>query len=200
VTHEGSEPSPLSDRLDEWLGRPGTKSLGAVVDTFGPQSFALLFLILMAFPALPLPTGGVSHVLEVATVLLALELVIGRREVWLPRWLKRRQLTALGNDKFRRVLVKRIRWFERFTRPRFAHALDLRISRAVIGATVVALAVVAFLAPPFSGLDTLPALGVVVISLGMLFGDAVLVVAGMFLGSIGTVLVFILGAAITRAF
>jgi hypothetical protein len=190
---------PLSDRLDAWLGRAGANSLGALVDEFGPQSFALLFLILMAFPALPLPTGGVSHVLEIATMLLALELLVGRREVWLPGWLKRRQLGALRHEKFRTGLIKRIRWVERFTRPRFTHLLDFRVTRAVIGAVVVGLALTAFLAPPFSGLDTLPSLGVVVISLGMLFRDVVIVGVGIVLGAIGSALVVVLGAAIARA-
>ena len=193
-------PEALSDRLDAWLARPGEKSLGAIVDAFGPQSFALLFLILMAFPALPLPTGGISHVLEVATMLLAAELVAGRREVWLPRWLKRRQLDALARDRVRNALVRRIRWFERFARPRFARVLDTPVTRAVIGALVIGLALTAFLAPPFTGLDTLPALGVVVISLGMLFRDSVIVGVGVLIGALGTVVVIVLGAAIARIF
>jgi hypothetical protein len=193
------ESAPLSNRLDTWLSRPGEKSLGDLVETFGPQSFALLFVLLMAFPALPLPTGGLSHVLEIATVLLAFELMVGRTKVWLPNWLERRPLRALSKDKFRTVLIKRIRWFERFARPRFAHVLSLRVTGAVIGAVVVALAVTAFLAPPFSGLDTLPALGVVVISLGMLFGDIIVVGAGVVIGAIGSALVIVLGAAIARA-
>ena len=31
---------------------------------------AVSFVVLLAFPALPLPTGGLSHVLEVAAMLL----------------------------------------------------------------------------------------------------------------------------------
>jgi hypothetical protein len=193
------EPAPLSTRLDTWLAKPGEKSLGDLVDTFGPQSFALLFVILMAFPALPLPTGGLSHILEIATVLIALELMVGRTKVWLPHWLERRPLRALSKEKFRTVLIKRIRWFERFARPRFARVLGLRVTGALIGAVVVALAVTAFLAPPFSGLDTLPSLGVVVLSLGMLFGDAIIVGAGVIIGAIGSALVVVLGAAIARA-
>ena len=35
-------------------------------------------MILLGVPALPLPTGGVTHVFEVITVLLAAQLVVGR--------------------------------------------------------------------------------------------------------------------------
>ena len=33
----------------------------------------------MALPALSLPTGGATHVLEAVTMLVALQLVVGRR-------------------------------------------------------------------------------------------------------------------------
>ena len=53
----------------------------------------------------------------------------------------------------------------------------------------------AFLAPPFTGLDTLPALGVVLISLGVLLEDALIAAAGAILGVVGVALEVVLGAA-----
>jgi hypothetical protein len=58
---------------------------------------------------------------------------------------------------------------------------------------VFALSLTAFLAPPFSGLDTLPALGVVVLALGVLLEDFVLAAAGLLIGAVGAVLVIGLG-------
>ena len=190
-----SESEPLSDRLQGWLEGDGVKSLGALVQTFGPQSFAILFLVLMAFPALPLPTGGVSHVLEIATLLLALEQIVGRRTVWLPKRLADRELKAL-TGKFTQALVRRIRWFEKHSKPRLAHLLGWRATGSVLGVIVLALTAAAFLAPPFSGLDTLPALGVVVLSLGVLLGDIVVAIVGIVLGAVGVGLVFVLGSAV----
>ena len=47
-------------------------------------------MLLMIVPAIPLPTGGVTHVFEVITVLLAAQMVLGRGTIWLPeRWQKR---------------------------------------------------------------------------------------------------------------
>ncbi|MDQ6607923.1 MAG: hypothetical protein M3Z06_15435, partial [Actinomycetota bacterium] len=54
----------------------------------------------------------------------------------------------------------------------------------------------AFLAPPFSGLDTLPSLGVVVLSLGVLLEDVLVVVVGVLLGIAGVVLEIVLGSAV----
>ena len=61
---------------------------------------------------------------------------------------------------------------------------------------VFALSLTAFAAPPFSGLDTLPALGVVVLALGFLLEDFVLAFAGLIIGAFGALLVIALGALI----
>jgi hypothetical protein len=54
----------------------------------------------------------------------------------------------------------------------------------------------AFFAPPFSGLDTLPALGVVVLAVGVLLEDFAVAVAGIVLGITGVALEIALGAAV----
>jgi len=58
--------------------------------------------------------------------------------------------------------------------------------------------VTAFVAPPFSGLDTLPSLGVVVLSLGFLMEDAVLAGIGLVIGVLGAVVVIGLGSLVLR--
>ena len=51
------------------------------------------------------------------------------------------------------------------------------------------------MAPPFTGLDTLPALGAVVISLGVLLEDFAVVLVGVAIGAAGVALEIILGRA-----
>ena len=53
----------------------------------------------------------------------------------------------------------------------------------------------AFFAPPFTGLDTLPALGVVLLSLGVLLEDIAVVVLGAVVGAAGVALEIVLGSA-----
>src|ERR1700759_1847811 len=92
----------LSDQLEEWLTGEGDRTLGALVDAFGDKSFAIIFVVLLGIPALPLPTGGATHVFEIIAALLALELIIGRRQVWLPeRW----QRLKLGGDKQQKFIT-----------------------------------------------------------------------------------------------
>ena len=115
----------LSDELDRWQEGEGEKPLGSLIDVFGEKSFAVLFVVLMGVPALPLPTGGATHVLEVVTVLLAVELCIGRNKVWLPQRWCRLELGGGKRQGFVKRLIRLIRWLERFSRPRLTVATRL---------------------------------------------------------------------------
>jgi hypothetical protein len=189
---------PFSHELEEWLQRDGDKTLGGLQEVFGERSFAVMILLLMAPAALPLPTGGVTHVLEAVTVLLALEMVAGRRTVWLPdRW-RSRSLGPVATEKAIPAVVRLVRRCERFARPRAAGLLDNAWIYRALGLVVGALAIAAALAPPFSGLDTLPALGAVLIALAILLGDLLLAALGLVVGGAGAVLIIAVGAAIAR--
>ena len=78
---------------------------------------------------------------------------------------------------------------------RGAWIFNHKVSNAIFGLLVLLLSVAAFVAPPFSGLDTLPALGAVLISLSVLLEDVVLLVIGILVGAGGVLLEFILGKA-----
>ena len=186
----------LSDEIEAWLKSPGHKRLGDLVEVFGKRSFAIAFVILLGVPALPLPTGGVTHVFEVIAVLLAAQLIIGRDEVWLPQRLRDRELG--GDSKFLNGLIRMIRRVERHSRPRLTFLFGHRLSNFVFGLVVAAGSIAAFVAPPFTGLDTLPALGVVLISLGVLLEDFYVVIAGLLVLAVGVFLEILLGSAAVK--
>jgi hypothetical protein len=193
-----AEPENVSDELERFLAGEGAKTLGGLIDTFGERSFAIVFALLMALPALPLPTGGATHVLEVITMLLCLELIAGRREIWLPQRFRRFELNTPARQKVIALLLRRIRWLERWSRPRGEWLFGYRLSGMVFGAVSLALTIVAFLAPPFSGLDTLPSIGVVVLAVGLLLRDVVVAAAGFVIGALGVVAVIGLGSLVAN--
>jgi hypothetical protein len=183
----------LSDQLERWLRGNEPKTIGSLIDVFEEKSFAVLFVLLLAVPALPLPTGGVTHVFEVIAMLLALELIVGRRKVWLPERWRQREISPQMRGRFSEKLLPRIRWIERHSHAHLRFLLAYRFSGIVFGLVILALVVTAFVAPPFTGLDTLPALGVVLISLGVLLEDPLLGFGGLVVGAAGALLVFLLG-------
>jgi hypothetical protein len=192
-------PETVSGQIERWLAGDGDKTLGGLIDVFQEKSFALVFILLLGVPALPLPTGGATHVFEIIAMLVALQLVAGRDKIWLPeRWRKVDVGTGGGRMRFIRGLMKVIRWIERFSRPRLRLLFDHRASNAVFGLLVIAGSLGAFLAPPFTGLDTLPALGVVLLSLGVLLEDFAVVVLALIVGGAGVLLEIVLGKAAVR--
>ena len=193
-----SRDDPFSDVLERWLKADSTKTLGAMNDVFGDKSFAVTILLLMFVPALPLPTGGVTHVFEAITVLLAAQMVLGRRSIWLPvRW-RERELGGLASGKALPFIVRRIRQVERFSHPRGAELVKHPLVMRAIGLVFLAFAVGAAFAPPFSGLDTLPALGAVAVALGIILEDVVILAIGIALGAGGILLILTIGAAVVR--
>ena len=189
------EPEKVSDQLERWLESEGDKTLGNLIELFEEKSFAIVFVLLMGVPALPLPTGGATHVFEIITALLALELIAGRDKIWLPQRWCGMQLAGPNRERFLRALMRNIRRLERFSRPRLRFLFDHRLSNVVFGVLVIAGSAGAFLAPPFTGLDTLPALGVVLLSLGVLLEDFLIVVLGIAVGAAGVLLEVVLGKA-----
>jgi hypothetical protein len=169
--------------------------LGSLVDAFGDKSFAVLFVVLLGVPALPLPTGGATHVFEVIAALIALELIAGRHEVWLPQRWRRLELGGAKQQRFISALMRLIRRLERVSRPRLSFLFRWRFTDIVFGFLVIVGSAGAFFAPPFTGLDTLPALGVVLLSLGVLLEDFLIVGAALVIGVAGVVLELVLGAA-----
>jgi len=192
------EAQSVSRELERWLESDGEKTLGNLVELFEEKSFAILFVLLLGVPALPLPTGGATHVFEIIAVLLALQLIAGREHIWLPERWRRLELAGPRQRRFIAGLMKFIRFLERFSRPRLTFLFDHRLSNVVFGLLVVGGSAGAFLAPPFTGLDTLPALGVVLLSLGVLLEDFLVVVLGVAVGVGGVFLEIVLGKAAVK--
>ncbi len=195
---EATLDEPFSDELERWLRSDQPKTLGAMNDVFAEKSFAVTIMLLMFVPALPLPTGGVTHVFEAITVVLAAQMVLGRQTIWLPARWNRRDLGATATTKTIPFVVRRVRQVERFSHPRGTRLFASRWSMRVLGLVLMGFAVAAAVAPPFSGLDTLPALGAVAIALSIILEDIFVLAVGLLLGTGGVVLILTVGAALFR--
>jgi hypothetical protein len=193
------EPEKVSEQLERWLSTDGEKTVGSLIDLFEEKSFALLFVLLLGVSALPLPTGGFTHVFEIIAVLLALELLVGHEQIWLPQRWRKLDLVGERQQRFIAGLMRMIRRLERFSRPRLRFLFNHRLSNIVFGLLVIGGSAGAFLAVPFSGLDTLPSLGVVLLSLGVLLEDIVLALVGVAVGVAGVVLEIVVGSAAVNA-
>lgn len=188
----------FSDQLERWLKSDEEKTLGDLERVFGEKTFATAIMLLMFVPALPLPTGGVTHLFEAITIVLAAEMVLGRRTIWLPERWRRRELGAVTTGKAIPIVIRWVRKVERFSRPRGVRLLRNVWMFRVLGLLFIVLALAAALAPPFSGLDTLPALGAIAVALAIVLDDVALLPVGLVLGTAGVILIVTVGAAIAH--
>lgn len=196
---KASNRTEFSDQLEKWLKGKSSKTLAGLDEVFQDKSFAITFLVLMVFPALPLPTGGVTHVFEIIVMLLSLQLIIGRQTPWLPAKWKHKELGEVFTGKVIPTTLKWIRWFEKRSASRGSWILDLPAFSRLTGLIVFGLTLAAFLAPPFSGLDTLPSLGVVLISLAVILDDFLMFLVGLIVGLAGAALTITLGTVIVQS-
>jgi hypothetical protein len=195
VAPAGDQPLTVSSELERWLNGHGDKTLGSLVDLFEEKSFAILFVVLLGVSALPLPTGGATHLFIIIAVLLALQLIAGREGIWLPQKWCRLEMAGPTQQRFLNLLMRNIRRLERISKPRLSFLFNHRASNIVFGLLVIGGSLGAFFAPPFTGLDTLPSLGVVLLSLSVLLEDALIAFVGIVVGVVGVVLEVVLGSA-----
>ena len=108
-----SQDTTFSDELEHWLREAPTHTLGSLSHLFAEKSFATTILLLMFVPAMPLPTGGITHVfthfrLEL-TVVRAVVPVETSLNLWAEpdrcRWVARRQLHAQALPSVMRKLI-----------------------------------------------------------------------------------------------
>jgi hypothetical protein len=93
-------------------------------------------------------------------------------------------------------LVRIIRKIEKYSKPRMLWIFKGKVSNFLIGIGIALLAASTITAPPFSGLDTIPALGVILISSGIILKDGLILIIGAIVGASGVGLQVLLGKVI----
>jgi hypothetical protein len=188
----------FSANLEEKLKGGKVQTVGDLQRAFGEKSFAILFLLFMFIPSLPIPTGGITHVFLLPVVWIAsMELTFGRRTLWFPWFITRIKLGDSILKKGLPFMIRRIKWFERFSRPRLRNYMNSTGIRTLSGIFIFLFALAAFVSPPFSGLDTLPSVGAVLVALALILEDMVLYVLGLAIGTFGIGIIIATAGAIS---
>jgi hypothetical protein len=154
-------------------------SVGEVFDSLGARGSALLAVVCALPCATPITIAGLSVPFGLAILLLTARLALG-----LPPWLPRRLRAVVLPPKFFVRLAeggsRLLGWIERRLRPRWPGLTDARwklrvhMAAAAFSGLLLLLPLPPF--PPFT--NTLPALGVIVLTMSLLERDGVGLVAG----------------------
>ena len=188
----------FSDELEQWLESDDPKSLGSLGEVFADKSFAVAIVVLMLASATPVPTGGIALVFQIMAAALAVQMVIGRTTIWLPTRWRQRELGKMITGKAIPFIVRRVRWLEKHSRPRWVGVFQRRPFIRFVGLLLIAFAIAAVLAPPLTGLEVLPSMGAVTVALAIILEDIVVFAVGVVIGTGGIVLFVSVGAALIR--
>lgn len=155
-------------------------TLAELVQVFGDRAFGALMLVFAIPNVLPLPPGS-SSVLGAPLILIAGQLAIGRRILWLPAVFLGK---SVPREYLRRVvarLLPSLRSMERMLAPRLGFLFG-PVGDRLIGIICLVLSIILFLPIPLGNM--LPAAAIVSFSLGLIQKDGAAVILGYLLAAI----------------
>lgn len=151
-----------------------------ITETLGHRSFGfilLMFAIPNSLPIVGIP--GVSAVTGLPMLLVAVQMMLNHKRVYLPRWIAD---SSVATSDFRRIIEKVAPWlkrFEKLLRPRI-DILTRGNADRWLGAVCALLAFFLILPIPFGNL--IPGVGILFIALGLIERDGICVLIGLGLG------------------
>lgn len=161
----------LLRRLADEGGDPGL-TLHQIRDRLDERAYGLLILVL-CIPCLVPGLYGVPQAVGLIIILIAGQLLIGREEPWLPRWI----LTLRARGKWLKAMADfaetRLGWIDRLSRPRllmFASGPGERL------AAVFMILATATIVLPLT--NTIPSIALALLSVGLIQRDGLFVLGG----------------------
>jgi hypothetical protein len=147
-------------------------TIGQILDRLDERAFGIMILIL-AIPCLVPALYGVPQIVGVPIILLAGQMLIGRKEPWLPESWTKRRISKEWLNRMADFADKRMRWVESLSKPR------LRLLATGAGERVAAaLMILATLTIILPMTNSVPSLGLALMAAGLIQRDGLFVLAG----------------------
>lgn len=120
---------------------------------------------------------GVPTLVGIALLIIAIQMVTGRQELWLPAFLSKRSFSRAALVSGFEKVKPQLAFLERFSKPRLLF-LTGRIATVLIGIVILLMAVILILPLPPGG-NFPPALACAILAMGLIERDGVIVLLGM---------------------
>jgi len=167
-----------------------TVSISDLLESLHERGIAMILLFFAAPMALPVPVPpGINVMLATPLLLLTGQQALGAHTIWLPSRIKQKKLSGI---KIKHMIRGVIPWMERLetiTRPRLGWLTQDGFSR-FFGFLGLIMALTVCIPLPLT--NTVPSLGIALMSVGFIMRDGLAVLAGAFIG-MGWVLLLVLG-------
>jgi len=161
----------LLRRLADDGGEAGL-SLGEIRDRLDERAYGLLILLL-SIPCLVPGLYGVPQVVGVIIIVVAAQLLVGREEPWLPRWMLNLRARGAWLKAMADFAESKLSWVDRLSRPRltrFASGAGEKLA-----ATFMILATLTIVLPMT---NTIPSVALALLSVGLIQRDGLFVIGG----------------------
>lgn len=151
-TTHSPKTSQLLEQLAESLEYEPDFHFGQLVDLLNHRSYGVTILIfalpsILPFSAIP----GVSTFFSLPIVFFSIQLIIGRKNFWLPRWLRSKKINIKAVENFLKCSIPSIRWVEKIITPRYLF-FSTKIMQALVGILLVILSLLLMLPIPLSNM------------------------------------------------
>lgn len=179
----------LSDSIvDIFAERDRVVTFEDFLDSIDEKSYGILFAILALPSAMPLPAPGYSTPFGIMLLVLSLQYSFGRQYPWFPARVRRMKLKSRGKSsgRFQRAATKFLRFVEKFLKPRWSGMYKGGRPRLIFGIGLCLCSISLILPVPLT--NTVPAMGVLLIGLGLLEEDALFGLVGLVVGVAGLLL------------
>jgi len=178
----------LSDNIENIFTHPegDTVSVREILDRVSHKSFGV-FLAILALPsALPVPAPGYSVPFGIVLIILGCQMILNREQPWFPDKVLDRRIKANQNNKAVQFMVKFLKFFEFFIRPRLSFVYTNGLFFRGLGLIVLTCGISMCIPVPLT--NTGPALGIFLIGLGTLEEDGLFGLGGAFVSLLGLLL------------
>lgn len=164
----------FSKRIMGIIGRDNI-SVGQILEENGKCTFGILLLILALPSALPVPAPGYSVPFGIVLTVLGLQMVLGKRMPWVPQKIKEKRLSLGGKDGIKKKIESFTTFFEKIIHHRLEFIFAGPFYRA--HGLLVTLCGLSMMIPlPLT--NTVPALGIFLLGIGMTEKDGLLGILG----------------------
>lgn len=151
-------------------------TIGEVVQVLGHRGMAVMLVILCIPFLVPIPTMGLSAPAGAAVALYGLAVMLNVRP-WLPKFVARRELSHAALERIVGTGVRLAGRTEKLLRPRLKFMTWPGIN-ILIGVSLIFLGFFMALPLPIPGTNSAPAVGILLLLLGLVERDGLFVLAG----------------------
>jgi hypothetical protein len=169
-----SDSRPFSEVIEDIGEKDDPKLyLGELVNAFGERGIGALMLFLGLISAVIGAIPGSTTLIGAPLLILALQLVVRRDQLWMPKWILKRSIDRQNYRVGISKVLKPLRRIERLSRPRLS-IMTSDVGEVLIGLACTGLIIILMLPIIFANL--VPSLVVAGFGFGLMQRDGVVII------------------------